>query len=293
MLARDVTVEDFDTEDWIRIGRILRGKVDREPSVAAERGGVLLVTDGTRVIKLLHTVRGRMDPASVAPNASLREIAHATDAAWAMRLFPGALRLLSTRFALRLERADDFVGQLAKLVAVARELEAEGAVELFPTGFGTWPVPTQRTIKLFCDAICPVGKSVLFAALDGADLTTCITLHRGRDGFDRVVGPERVRRETGLRSDDFRRNYRGIARAVELTVGPLALGGFAEQKTWSRILRDRTPGAWAAAVASREVIFYPLAPALAIPLGIDVGRVAWALARDLADRLGVGTWGRA
>jgi len=39
-------------------------------------------------------------------------------------------------------------------------------------------------------------------------------------------------------------------------------------------------------------VFYPLAPALAIPLGIDIGRVAWAVARDIVERLGASKWGR-
>jgi hypothetical protein len=111
-------------------------------------------------------------------------------------------------------------------------------------------------------------------------------MRRGSHGFDRVVGPDRIRRDTGLRSGDWRQDYRGVARAAELAVGPLAVGAFAEEHTWIHLIRDRTPGTWAAAVASRDLVFHPIAPALAIPLGIDVGRVAWALARDLADRFG-------
>jgi hypothetical protein len=288
MLARDVTVEDFDAEDWLRLGDIVRagaggdGATDGQPS-----GGIVLVADQRRIIKLLHTVRGRLDPAGAAPDTPLADLAKTHRAGWAVRLFPGALRLLSARYALCLERTDDFESQVLKLVGVVRELDAEGAVQFYPTNPKHWPVPSARTMKLFWDTICPVGKSMLFAALDGSEVTTSLALHRGPRGFDRVVGPERVRRETGLRSDDFRQNYRGVARAVELTVGPLALGCFAEAATWARLIRDRTPGAWAAAAASREIVFYPLAPALAIPLGIDVGRVAWALARDIADRLGV------
>lgn len=293
MLARDVTVEDFDSEDWIRIGRIVRGERPSAPGASGgASGGLLLIADGARIVKLLHTVRGRIPAEGVDPESSLEELARAHGAGWAVRLYPGALRLLSARFAERLERADDFVAQASKLFEVARELEADGAVEVFPSKLGSWPAPSPRAVKLFVDAICPVGKSIVLAALDGHDLTTCVAIHRGRSGFDRIVGPERVRRETGLWSGDWRRNYRGVARAVELAVGPLALGGFAEQRTWSRLVRDRTPGAWAAAVASRDVVFYPMAPALAIPLGIDVGRVAWAMARELADRFGIVARGR-
>lgn len=292
MLARDVTIEDFDTADWTRVGHIVRGTgTGTQGSMAGSEsslGGVLVIADGVRVVKLLHTRRGRLDPASVPPGAPLTELARSAEAAWAVRLYPGALRLLSARFGLRLERGDEFEGQILKLLSVVRELEAEGAVEVWPSPLRTWPLPSARAMKLFWDAVCPVGKSMLFAALEGPDVATLVALHRGPHGFDRIVGPERIRREIGLRSGDFRQNYRGVARAVELTVGPLALGCFAEPRTWSRMVRDRTPGAWAAAAASRDIVFYPIAPALAIPLGIDVGRVAWSLARDLADRF-IGT----
>jgi len=129
--------------------------------------GIVLIRDDARVIKVLDTVRGRLDPNGVAPDCPLPEVARRYGARWAIRLFPGALRLLSARFAARIERSDDFLAQTTKLVAVARDLEAEGAVELFPASLRAWPIPSPRTIKLFMDAICPVGKSVLFAALDG------------------------------------------------------------------------------------------------------------------------------
>jgi len=285
MLARDVTVEDFDSGDWIRVGQILRGpKGALAP--AKPPGGLVLIADGAHVRKVFHTVEGRLDPAGMNPGAPLGDLARTHGASWAGRIHPGALRLFSARVGLRLERADDLESQILKMVSVLRELEAEGALELHPTGLHAVPVPSARTMKLFWDAICPVGKSLFVAAFDGSDMSTSVAMHRGSRGFDRIVGPERVRRDTGLRSGDWRQNYKGVARAAELTVGPLALGAFAEERTWFRLIRDRTPGTWAAAVAARDIVFHPLAPAIAIPLGIDVGRVAWALARDLADRFG-------
>lgn len=288
MLARDVTVEDFDSEDWIRVGQILRGRLGSAgtPTSTKAAGGLVFIADREHVRKALHTLEGRLDPQQIPPDAPLEELARSHGAGWAVRIHPGALRLLSARYGLRLDRSDDLENQILKLFVVLRELEAEGALELYPSKLRAIPIPSPRTIKLFWDAICPIGKSMFVAAFDGSDMSTSVALHRGQRGFDRIVGPERVRRETGLRSGDWRQNYRGVARAAELAVGPLALGAFAEERTWFRIVRDKSPGAWAAAVAARDIVFYPIAPALAIPLGIDVGRVAWALARDLADRFG-------
>jgi len=288
MLARDVTVEDFDSGDWIRVGQILRGRQGlgggRTPPKPS--GGLVLIADGARVTKAMHTIDGRVDPDGIAPGTPLEDLARTHRASWVARIHPGVLRLFSSRFGLRLERSDDLESQILKLLTVLRELEDEGALELYPTGLQAIPIPSARTIKLFWDAVCPVGKSLFVAAFDGSDLSTSVAMHRGPRGFDRIVGPERVRRDTGLRSGDWRQNSKGVARAAELAVGPLALGAFAEERTWFRLVRDRTPGTWAAAVAARDIVFHPIAPALAIPLGIDVGRVAWALARDLADRFG-------
>jgi hypothetical protein len=256
------------------------------PAVLEPSGGLVLVADGTHVRKALHTVDGRLDPSRIEPGTPLDELARAYRVRWVLRIHPGALRLFSARVGLRLERADDLEGQVLKLLAVLRDLETEGALELYPSGLRAVPIPSARTMKLFWDAVCPIGKSIFVAAFDGSDVSTSVAMHRGPRGFDRIVGPERVRRDTGLRSRDWRQNYRGVARAAELAVGPLALGAFAEEHTWFRVARDRTPGAWAAAVAARDIVFHPIAPALAIPLGIDIGRVAWALARDLADRFG-------
>jgi hypothetical protein len=288
MLARDVTVEDFDSADWIRVGQILRGPrgLERARASARPSGGLVLIADGTHVRKVFHTRDGRIDPARIEPGAPLGELARAHGASWVVRIHPGALRLFSARVGLRLERPDDLESQILKLVTVVRELEAEGALELYPSGMHSVPIPSARAMKLFWDAVCPVGKSIFVAAFDGSDLSTSVAVHRGSRGFDRIVGPERIRGDTGLRSGDWRQNSRGVARAAELAVGPLAVGAFAEEHTWVRLIRDRTPGTWAAAVAARDVVFHPIAPALAIPLGIDVGRVAWALARDLADRFG-------
>jgi hypothetical protein len=94
----------------------------------------------------------------------------------------------------------------------------------------------------------------------------------------------------GLLSGDWRRDYRHLARAAEMRAGPLALGCFGEVETLRRLGHDPTPGAWAAAVAARDVVLAPVTPAVAVPLGIDVGRFALSAVRDLAERMGAGAW---
>jgi hypothetical protein len=71
---------------------------------------------------------------------------------------------------------------------------------------------------------------------------------------------------------------------VEKKVGKLSLGVFAEMQTIRALSVDPTPGAWARAVAIRDVILSPVPAALAIPLGIDAGRAAFSAFRSVTER---------
>jgi hypothetical protein len=283
MLTPDVRVEGFDAADWKALGEML-GQI-RKPSPDAPLGGVIALTDGGRVVKLLSTTRGRLDPSSAA-QGTLEALALAHGAAWALRVERSSLAELGDRFARKLVRQDRFLGQVLKLLTVVRELAEEGAVETYPRDARGLPVPSEKMVTRVIDAVVPVGKTILVGAFDGGEVVTSVALHRDKGGFDRIVGPSDVRRDIGLTSADWTRNVPGLCRAVELSVGRLAIGGFAQMKTWKHLLGDRTPGAWAAAVLSRELILHPVAPAIAIPLGVDAGRAAVAVARDLAARFG-------
>jgi hypothetical protein len=283
MLARDVRIEDFDTRDWVVLGDILGARA-RSRAVAEPSSGLLVLVEGERVLKVVSTTAGRLEPVA---KGALSVLAAEHGATWAVRVSRRALATFSERFGARIERADDFAAQAQKLRDVIAELVDEGACEFHPKNL-LWPSKTaERALVRAIDACCPVGKAVVVAAFDGDDVDTCITLHRGPHGFDRVVGPERARRELGLRTGDFSRDAKQLARAVELAVGPLALGLFARTATWKELVTDTTPGAWATAVAARDVVIHPFLPAVAIPLGVDVGRAAYVVARDLAERWGV------
>jgi hypothetical protein len=295
MLTPDVRIEGFDAADWILLGQILgrdSARLSRGPGSEAEEspdapsGGVIVLLDGGHVVKVLSTVRGRLDPSRASVVGPLEDVAVAEGAAWALRVNRAALAELSDRFARRLVREDRFLGQSLKLLAVVRELADEGALETHPRDVRLLPVPSEKIVARSLDVVCPVGRTILLGAFEGGEVLTSVALHRGRGGFDRIVGPSEVRRDLGLVSADWTRNVPGLARAVELSVGPLALGCFAQMKTWKRLASDGAPGAWAAAALGRELLLHPVAPALAIPLGVDVGRAAVAVARDLAARFG-------
>ncbi|HEX4340282.1 MAG TPA: hypothetical protein VH062_30450 [Polyangiaceae bacterium] len=281
MLTDDVRVEEFDASDWMALAALFGDRP--EPS-----GGLIVIRDGSRVAKAVSTSRGRLEPGDPALRGPLSDAAQLYGARWAARIERNVVPHVVDELARAVSRGDDALTQATKLVDVLRTLSDAGVVETHP-GELRRLLTKERLLRRLVDVICPAGKTVLFGAFENGEVRTSVALHRGDHGFDRVVGPATARTEMGLVSGDFTRDARGLARAVELGVGPLALGCFAEVHVWKDLLADTTPGAWAAAVAARQLVFHPLAPALAIPLGVDIGRAAVAVARDWAAKLGVGS----
>jgi hypothetical protein len=301
VLTRDVRLEGFTTSDWVRLGDVLRARTPRAreneagampqaSTVTGPRGGVIAVTTGPRLRKLLSTQRGRLDPATEPWPVPLPELAKRHEARWAIELGSGALDELMDRFAVRLRKEHDFSAQILEFFAALRELEAEGAVRLWPPRLDQWPMPSERILLHVLEALCPEGKAVMLGVFAHGEVATCLVMRRRGSGFDRIVGPEDLRSEMGLTSGDWTRDYRHLARAAEYRVAPLALGCFGELSTFQDLASQSTPGAWAAAVAARDIILSPLVPAVAIPLGIDAGRAAVLAMRELAERLGAGSW---
>jgi hypothetical protein len=283
MLTADVRVEEFDTADWFALTHLLSYARSRKP---LSTGGLVVLLEGGRVAQVTSTTRGRLDSGDPVFSGSLAAAAASQGASFAVRLERAALTRIADGFAGRIARGDDVFGQGIKLLKVVRALADEGVVETHPRDFRTL-FAKERLARRFVDALCPAGKTVLFAAFENGEVHTSVALHRGERGFDRIVGPGVIRGEMGLVSGDWARDARGVARAVELGVGPLAIGCFAETPVWRKLIGHTGPGTWTAAVAARELIFHPLAPAIAIPFGVDVGRAAVAVARDWASRFGV------
>jgi len=283
MLTVDVRVEEFDTEDWLALAGLLA------PSGEGERaGGLVVICERGRVAKALSTKKGRLDPKGDDFLGPLEGAARDHGAKWAMRLERAVIPRIADEFARAVARGDDALVQAVKLVDVVRAFSEAGVVESHPRDFRRL-LAKERIFRTLVDALCPVGKTVLFGAFEDGQVRTSIALHRGSAGFDRIVGPATARTEMGLVSGDFTRDAHRLARAIELSVGPLSLGCFAEMQVFRELVDRATPGAWASALATRQLVFHPLAPAIALPLGVDVGRAAVALAREWAARLGVGS----
>jgi hypothetical protein len=291
VITQDVSFEGFTATDWQRLAEVFRapGHGDASRTEAqGTRGGVVAITTGNRLRKLVHTQRGRLDIESAAWPMKLPELAGRYESAWAVELSAGALEELVERFSERLRPTQQYLEQALELARALRELEAEGLIAMWPRRFADIPVPGSRVIGTALDMLCGEGRTVALGVFRHGELYTGLVARRRGLGFDRIVGPDELRAQMGLLSGDFRRDYRHFAAAAERNVGPLSLGVFGELLSFQSLAKDPAPGAFALAVASRELLISPVSPALALPLGLDVGRVAFAGLRGLAERFGAG-----
>lgn len=290
MFTPDAQVHDFTAEDWLRLPDLFRvpapAPAPATGAAAGAGGGIIAVRDGQRVIKVASTLHGRLPPPATG-HASAAELGLEHDGTFAIVLSTSALEQFGDRFARRLTRGQSFYLQIEAFVAAMRELEQEGEVELWPSPFAEWPLPTERALGSALDLVCPDGKTLVIGAFDAGELYTALCLRRRGPAFDVVMGPDRVRRDMGLLSGDFSRDYRYLGPAVEARLGPVAVGCYAELSTFRRLAVDTAPGAWATAVAVRDVVLTPVTPGLAVPLGVDAGRAALSLAKGLLDHFGI------
>jgi hypothetical protein len=284
VLTRDVRIEGFTARDWLRLAEVFRAP-DAPPR--PPRSGLLAVTSGGALLKLVSTTRGRLDPAQETWPSALESLARRHGATWALRSAFSASEELSDRVAERIEPSMEYLDQLRVMVEVVRELEAEGLIELWPKRAADWKLPSSRVVTRALDQFCGDGFSVLLGVFDRGELFTACAARRMGSGFDHIVGPDELRPKMGLTSGDWLRDYRYLCAATEQYVGPLALGCFAELSTLQRLSTGSPPGSWSKAVLARDVLLSPVSRGVALPLGIDAGRAAFSLAKDFATRFGV------
>jgi hypothetical protein len=291
VLSADVRLEGFTATDW---SRVLALFAPRKPSGGERdpdrpRGGVVAIHGEGRLRKLVHTQAGRMRLDDILPDwpVSPEELAKRHGASWGAVVEMGALENVMDRFGAKVRRGDDFTSQMLLLVSLARDELLSGRIQYWPARLTGMPVPTPGVIHGTLDAVCPGGSSILLGLFEAGELWTSIALRRSHAGtFDWILGPDEIRREMGLLAGDFRRDYRHLSRTIERKIGRISLGCFSEAATFKRLEVDPSPGAWAKAVAIRDVILSPVPPALAIPLGIDAGRAAVSALRTVVDRSG-------
>lgn len=146
-------------------------------------------------------------------------------------------------------------------------------------------LPSPAFVADLLDIICPNERAMVIGIFESGELWTGAAFSRREGAIDAIVGPAALREGMGLLSGDWRRDYRHLARAAEERVGSLSLGCFAELETVRRLSALASPGAWARAVAVRDVIISPFPAEMALPLGWDAARASMAALRSLSNRL--------
>jgi len=274
MFAPDVRVEGFTSTDWIRLLHVFHAS--DAPNAASNRsersGGLLVVHNGHRLRKLLHTHIGRVGFADQPWPVSLADLAQQHKASWVVSLREGALELFMDRLATRVQKDDDGVLHVLTAMDLVKTMVAEKSVQLWPGSYPLLPLSTHSVLSRLLRGICPEGHVVLVGMFEKGELWTSIALRRNKDGIDLIVGPDRLRAAMGLLSGDWRRDYRHLVTAVQRRYGPLATGLFAELVTFRHLVHNGTPGAWARNVAVRDVIVSPLSTAIALPIFVDAIR---------------------
>jgi hypothetical protein len=301
LLTHDVRFEGWTTEDWLRFLRLWqpRATPDREPT--RPRGGVVLVHEDGEVLKVLHTQKGRLDPASgAAPpeeagaravalqaghSSALAPLARAHHASWALGMRIGALDEVMERLGAGVRRGDDITAQALLLVGILRDMIAEGAIATWPQRLRGFPVPTPHMTRRTLDALCADGRAVVLGLFNDDGLWTCFVARRRGPAFDLIAGPDELRPALGLLSGDWRRDYRHLVRAVEDRYAPLGFGCFGELGTFRSLQTDGRAGAWSRAVAVRDVVIAPMPVAVGFALGFDGMRYAFQGLRVLTARI--------
>jgi hypothetical protein len=300
-LTADVRFEGWTADDWLRFQQLWqpRAAPDREPT--RPRGGVIVVHEDGRILKLLHTRHGRLDPGEDAMSADAQDsrslalrtgqpsvlgrIARNHRASWALGMQLGALDEVMERFGARARRSDDFTSQALLFVGIVRDLIAEGAIATWPQRLRGVPVPTNNVIQRTLDALCPNSNAIALGLFDSGNLWTAFVARRRGPAFDVIAGPDELRARLGLLSGDWRRDYRHLARAVEDRYAPLGFGCFAELSTFRALQLDRQPGAWSRAVAVRDVVIAPMPIAVGVAIGLDGAHFALRGLKALVGRI--------
>jgi hypothetical protein len=286
VLTADVRFEGWTSEDWTRFLHLWK---PRAAAVEAEkvrpRGGLLVIHEGARVRKLLHTAKGRLEaPAGRWPLA-LHDLATTHGASWALSAHTGALDEIMERFGARARRGEDLIAQSLHVIAIAREMIAEGANDPWPRRLRGVPPPTDAMVRRAIDSLCPDGHAIALGMFKEGELWTAFVARRRGAGFDVIAGPDELRPMMGLLSGDWRRDYRHLVRAVEDRYSALAFGCFAEVDTFRHLQVDARPGAWGRAVIVRDVILSPIPMAVGLALGIDGTRFALEHLKVITTRI--------
>jgi hypothetical protein len=209
----DVSFGGYTSDEWVSLADLLRGGGQKRAQ-SSGRSGIVALSAGSRLIKLVHTRRGRIPVAGQVWPTSLPDLADQHRADWALEVDQESLQTLVDRFATGLRPEHDYLRQALDLLSIVRDYAAQGRLRSWPNRMIHWPVPSYQTVHRALDALCPEDKSLVVGVFHEGELHTALAARRRKTGFDRVVGPRVLRPMMGLLSGQWSRDYRHVLTAA-------------------------------------------------------------------------------
>ena len=300
MISADLKFEGFDSRSWTNLVSLfspgIKDKIEgpaaqsddpalrRGSSANGRRGSLVVIVDADeRVLKAFHSSRGRVTDLDYGSLVDLGNVCEDYASQRCIVLREGVMEEIAERLATRLQRGDDYVTQWLVLARLFREMREAGLVRLYPDPLANVPVPAPGTVRRALDVVLPDDHSLVAMLWDRGHPWTSIAMRRRHGAIDFVAGPDLISRWTGPLGGDWRRDQRVVVDAASRFLAPVHLGIFGEASTVRRLLRSGDPGAWAAAVAVRDVVVNPTPPYVAVAIGADAVR---GVARKTARLLG-------
>jgi hypothetical protein len=235
------------------------------------------------VLKALHTVHGRVPHLEYRGPSDLPQLAARFGARRVIAIQQGAIEEVAARVAVRLERGDDYLAQWLVVARTVREMIDTGSIAVWPRPFAHLPIPTSGMVQRALDIVLPDDHAMTMVLWSGTQPWTGVVLRRRRGEIDLVAGPDLIARWSGPLGGDWRRDHRFVNEGISRVVAPVHLGLYGEVASLRRLLRNFEPGAWARAVALRDIIVSPTPPYVAVAVAADAAR---AVAQRASEWLG-------
>ena len=282
MLTPHVRLDGFDTQDWLALQAMFNAPSGSESG--SNGGGIVAISLRNRLRKLLHTRDGAQAIDTHPWPMTAADLASRHGARWGLVLEQGVLETLMDRTALQLRPNDDLLDQVLTAWRVLRALAREDRFDLWPGSLRTVPVPARELITRALDLFVPDNRTVVIASWRGSHMVTCLAMRRTAGAFDTLLGPNELRAQVPPSSGDRAAAHRRLIDAVQLRLGAVSLGLSADQAVWGTLFDADEPGRWARLVASGNVLIDPMPAAVALPLAVDAGRIAYLTLRSAVRR---------
>jgi hypothetical protein len=285
VLSTNLRVTGFDAVSWGRFISLFESRRRRSHDDHRNSYGIVVVVEDSNGHACAAFIgdRGPINAEHYKSREDLPALCAEHRVRRGMALKLGTIEELTERATAQMLRTDDYAGQWLALLSAARELEREGALYFWPEPRNAVPLPTPQLVTRALDVVLPDEHSFVAALWEDAELWTALVLRRRGGQFDLIGGPELVLDTVGPLSGDFRRDHRAVSRAISTSIAPLQLGIYTQRKRFERLLREAEPGAWAKAIALREIIIDPAPAYVHFAVGADALR---ATARRTGELLG-------